>query len=66
MRHLQPLFARFAAAADSQLTRMVEYLKAENRILHDKLPKRLGSAAGSGWAGCSSTTTAPPELCDHR
>ena len=41
MRLLQPLFALYAAATDSQLARMVEYLKAENRILRDKLPKRL-------------------------
>jgi putative transposase len=41
MRLLQPLFALFASATDSQLARMVEYLKAENRILREKLPKRL-------------------------
>jgi putative transposase len=41
MRLLQPLFALFASSTDSQLARMVEYLKAENRILRDKLPKRL-------------------------
>jgi putative transposase len=41
MRLLQPLFALFASSTDSELARMVEYLKAENRILRDKLPKRL-------------------------
>lgn len=41
MRLLQPLFALFAASTDSQLRQMIEYLKAENRILRDKLPKRL-------------------------
>src|SRR5262245_46255283 len=41
MRLLQPLFALFASSTDSQLARMVEYLKAENKILRDKLPKRL-------------------------
>jgi putative transposase len=41
MRLLQPLFALFASATDSELAKMVEYLKAENRILRDKLPKRL-------------------------
>jgi putative transposase len=41
MRLLQPLFALFASATDSQLAKMVEYLKAENRILRDKLPRRL-------------------------
>lgn len=41
MRLLQPVFALFASATDSELARMVGYLKAENRILRDKLPKRL-------------------------
>jgi hypothetical protein len=41
MRLLQTLFALFAAAKDSERARMVEYLKAENKILRDKLPKRL-------------------------
>ena len=41
MRLLKPLFALLAAATDSQLARMVEYLKAENRILRVKLPRRL-------------------------
>jgi putative transposase len=41
MRLLQPLFALFASATDSQLAKVVEYLKAENRILRDRLPKRL-------------------------
>ncbi|MBA4192535.1 MAG: hypothetical protein C0467_31595 [Planctomycetaceae bacterium] len=38
MRLLQPLFALFASATDRELTRVVEYLKAENRILRDQLP----------------------------
>jgi putative transposase len=41
MRLLQPLFALFASAKDPELAKMVEYLKAENKILRDKLPKRL-------------------------
>ena len=41
MRLLKPLFALLAAATDTELARMVEYLKAENRILRDKLPRRL-------------------------
>jgi putative transposase len=41
MRLLQPLFALFATSTDRQLARMVEYLKAENRVLRDKLPRRL-------------------------
>jgi putative transposase len=60
MRLLQPLFALFAASTDSQLRQMVEYLRAENRILRSKLPKvvtvtarerhrllKLGSKLGS-------------------
>jgi hypothetical protein len=31
MRLFQPLFALFATSTDSQLARMVEYLKAEPR-----------------------------------
>ena len=40
-RLLQPLFALFAVASDSKLRQMVEYLKAENRILRAKLPKHI-------------------------
>ena len=38
MRLLNPLFALLGASTDPQLARMVEFLKAENRILRDKLP----------------------------
>jgi putative transposase len=42
---MRAIFQRFllflAAATDRELARMVEYLKAENRILRDKLPKRI-------------------------
>ena len=31
----------FAQATDRELARAVEYLKVENRILRDKLPKRV-------------------------
>jgi putative transposase len=41
LRLLQPLFAILAGSTDSELARMVEYLKAENRILRDKLPRRI-------------------------
>src|SRR5262249_28470063 len=41
MRLLQPLFALFASSTDSQLARMVEYLKEENRILRSKLPQKI-------------------------
>jgi putative transposase len=41
MRLLNPLFALLGASTDDQLRRMVEYLKAENRILRDKLPRRV-------------------------
>jgi putative transposase len=40
-RLLQPLFALFTAASDSQLRQMVEYLQAENEILRSKLPDRI-------------------------
>ncbi len=36
-----PLLMVLARASESQLARYVEYLKAENRILRDKLPKRV-------------------------
>jgi putative transposase len=41
LRLLQPLFALLTAASDSKLRQMVEYFKAENRILWDKLPTRI-------------------------
>ena len=45
MRLLNPLFALLGVATDSELARMVEYLKAENRVLRDRLPKRLKVSA---------------------
>jgi putative transposase len=41
LRLLQPLFALLTSASDRELARMVEYLKAENRVLRDKLPRRI-------------------------
>jgi putative transposase len=38
---LQPLFLLLAKSTGDDLARMVEYLKAENRILRDRLPKRI-------------------------
>ena len=40
-RFFHPLIMVLARATESELTRYVEYLKAENRILRDKLPKRV-------------------------
>ncbi|HJZ55390.1 MAG TPA: hypothetical protein VKE74_10550 [Gemmataceae bacterium] len=40
-RLLQPLWLLLASATDRELARVVEYLKAENRILRSKLPKRI-------------------------
>ena len=38
---LQPFFALLAAANDSKLAQMVEYLKTENAVLRAKLPTRI-------------------------
>lgn len=40
-RLMHPLLLLLARATEPELVRMVEYLKAENRILRDKLPKRI-------------------------
>ena len=40
-RFLQPFFLLLATASDRHLARMMEYLKAENRILRSRLPKRV-------------------------
>ncbi len=40
-RILDKLWILLAAATDRELTRMVEYLKEENRILRSKLPDRV-------------------------
>ena len=40
-RLLQPLWLLLASVTDRQLARMVEYLKAENCILRDKLPAQV-------------------------
>jgi putative transposase len=37
----QSFFVMRAAATDRELARLVQYLKAENRILRDKLPERI-------------------------
>jgi putative transposase len=44
-RLLQPLWLLLAAATDRELARVVEYLKAENRILRAKLPGRVAVTA---------------------
>ena len=36
-----PLILALARATEPELARMIEYLKAENRILRGKLPKRV-------------------------
>ena len=38
---LHPLLLLVAKATEKQLAKYVEYLKAENRILRSKLPKRV-------------------------
>jgi hypothetical protein len=38
---LHPLFFVLAYATDKQLAKYLEYLKVENRILRNKLPKRI-------------------------
>ena len=43
---LHPLLLLVARATDKELVRMVEYLKAENRILRGKLPKRINITPG--------------------
>ncbi len=38
---IHPFLALIACATDTQLTHYIEYLKAENRILRARLPKKL-------------------------
>ena len=40
-RFVHPLLLLLAQATERELVQMVEYLKAENRILRHKLPKRI-------------------------
>ncbi|MBN2216856.1 MAG: hypothetical protein JW719_05735 [Pirellulales bacterium] len=40
-RFLHPLLLLLARATEKELFQMVEYLKAENRILRQKLPKQI-------------------------
>jgi hypothetical protein len=40
-RFFHPLIMVLARATESELARYVEYLKAENRVFRDKLPKRV-------------------------
>jgi hypothetical protein len=41
-----PLLVLIASATDQELARHMQYLKEENRVLRDKLPKRV--------SGCSA------------
>ncbi len=41
MRLIHPLLLLIARATEKELVLMVEYLKAENRILRKKLPRRI-------------------------
>lgn len=41
LRLVEPLFLHFLAATNNDLARQVQYLRAENRILRSKLPKRV-------------------------
>jgi putative transposase len=41
LRVFQPFFLLLATAADRESARMVEYLKAENRVLRSRLPRRV-------------------------
>ncbi|HVK15057.1 MAG TPA: integrase core domain-containing protein, partial [Gemmataceae bacterium] len=41
MRFFQPLLALIAASTEKELAAHVEYLKAENRVLRARLPKRI-------------------------
>ena len=45
-RLLEPLWLLLAAATDRKLTRMVEYLQAENKILRSKLPRVIQVTPG--------------------
>jgi hypothetical protein len=40
-RLLHPLLLLLAEATEKDLVQMVEYLKTENRILRQKLPRRI-------------------------
>lgn len=40
-RFVHPLLLLLARATEKELVQMIEYLKAENRILRNKLPKRI-------------------------
>ena len=40
-RFVYPLLLLVAKATDRELAKYVEYLKAENKILRSKLPKRI-------------------------
>ncbi len=40
-RFVHPLLLLLARVTEKELVQMVEYLKAENRVLWNKLPKRI-------------------------
>ena len=44
-RLLEPLWLVLISYADKQLAQMIEFLREENRILRNKLPKRLTLSA---------------------
>ena len=38
---MHPLLTLIASATDSELAKYVEYLKVENQVLRDRLPKKI-------------------------
>jgi len=43
-----PLLALIASATNSKLTRYVDFVKGENKILSARIPGQVGSAIASG------------------
>ena len=64
-RLLHPLLLLVARATEKELVRYVEFLKTENRILRDKLSKRIEVMAAERtmlWSKCKNDTTSRSSL----
>ncbi len=60
-RFVHPLLLLLARATQKELVQMVEYLKAENRMLRSRLPKRIEATPALTGNAPSDWPAARPE-----
>jgi len=46
---MHPLLTLIAGATESEMTKYIEYLKVENQVLRDRLPKEIHTTDIMAW-----------------